>query len=106
MSTGFEPQVLYILSSAFFTQIDHEPLPMGMIYKPWGDLTKISSTHGTLPSFHETLALLMIGKTTLGEPLLPLFSDRVGLRESHLAARPRASSDEHVNGRMLVRGNK
>ena len=77
-----------------------------MIYKPWGDLTKISSTHGTLPSFHETLALLMIGKTRLGEPLLPIFSDRVGLRESHLAGRPRASSDEHVDGRLLVRGDK
>lgn len=69
--------MLYIRSSAFLTQIDHEPLPMGMIYKPWGDLTKISSTHGTLPSFHGTLALLMIGETSLGEPLLSLFSDRV-----------------------------
>lgn len=37
----FEPQMFYALCVAFFTQIDHEPLPMGMIYKPWGDLTKI-----------------------------------------------------------------
>lgn len=69
--------MFYTSRTAFSTKIDHEPLPMGMIYKPWGDPTKISSTHGTLLSLHETLALLMIGKTSLGEPLLSLFSGRV-----------------------------
>ena len=84
MSTGFEPQLLYTLSPAFFTKIDHEPLPMGMIYEPWGDLTKILSTHGTLPSIHETLALLVTGRKTLGEPLASLFSDRSHLKNHTL----------------------
>lgn len=35
--------MLYNLGYVFFTKIDHEPLPMGMIYKPWGALTKISA---------------------------------------------------------------
>lgn len=60
---------------------------MGMIYKPWGTLTKISLQNpprGPFLSFHETLDLASDWQDNcLGEPLSPFFQTLTGAEDEN-----------------------